>query len=54
MEKGLRHKILFCVSSRLRVGEAALGEDLPSSLYVYKSALSAKLVLARLEELRAR
>ncbi len=54
VEKGLRHKILFCVSSRLRVGEAALGEDLPSSLYVYKSALSAKLVLARLEELRAR
>lgn len=54
VEKGLRHKILFCVSSRLRVGEAALGDDLPGSLYVYKSALSAKIVLARLEDLRAR
>ncbi len=54
VEKGLKHKILFCVSSRLRVGEAALGDEHPASLYVFKSALSAKLVLARLEELRER
>jgi len=54
VEKGLKHKILFCVSSRLRVGEAALGDEHPASLYVFKSALSAKLVLARLEELRGR
>lgn len=54
VEGGLKQKILFCVSSRLRVGEAALGAEHPSSLYVFKGALSAKLVLRKLEELAAR
>ena len=51
VEGGLRDRILFCASSRLRVGEAALGDDRPGSLYVFKGALSAKVVLEKLEAL---
>lgn len=54
VEGGLNERILFCVSSRLRVGEAALGDEHPASLYVFKGALGAKQVLAKLDELAAR
>ena len=54
VEQGLRERILFCVSSRLRVSEEALPDTLPGSLYVYKGALSAKQVLGRVEALAAR
>lgn len=50
VEAGLPHPIVFCVSARLRVSEAALGDDLPSSLYVYKGVISPKAVLKRLNE----
>ena len=45
VEKGLPFRVVFAVSSRLRVSEAALDEDLPGGLYVYKGAMIAKAVL---------
>lgn len=51
---GLREKILFAVSERLRVGEEVLGDDLPAALYVYKGALSAAAVEAKLDQLAGR
>ena len=46
---GLRDHVIFAVSSRLRVSEQALDDDLPSELYVYKGAMSAKTIAERLE-----
>jgi len=46
---GLPQRILFAVSSRLRVSEAALPEDLPGELLVYKGVLNPRRVLERLE-----
>ena len=54
VEGGLGERILFCVSSRLRVSEAALGDDVPGSLYVFKGAMGAKQVLAKVEALAER
>jgi hypothetical protein len=54
VERGLTEKILFAVSSRLRVSEAVLDDEQPSALYVYKGSISARSVLGRLEELRRR
>lgn len=54
VEAGLDEKILFACSSRLRVSEQALGDDLPSALYVFKGVISARQVLQRLEALRSR
>jgi predicted nuclease of restriction endonuclease-like RecB superfamily len=51
---GLPERVLFALSSRLRVSEAVLGEDLPSALYVYKGAMSARAVRDRLELIAAR
>jgi predicted nuclease of restriction endonuclease-like RecB superfamily len=48
--RGLRARVFFAVSSRLRVSEQVLGEQLPSRLLVYKGALSAKELLRRLDE----
>ncbi|MFN3202825.1 MAG: DUF790 family protein [Bradymonadia bacterium] len=48
VEAGLPEPIIFCVSARLRVSEAALDEGLPGSLYVYKGVVNAKAVLERL------
>lgn len=47
---GLPRPIVFAVSSRLRVSEEVLEDDLPGRLYVYKSAISARAVEERLEE----
>jgi uncharacterized protein len=47
--QGLKERVLFAVSSRLRVSEEVLGDDVPAQLYVYKGALSAKEVLRRLD-----
>ncbi len=47
--RGLDQRVIFAVSSRLRVSEEVLGDELPGELYVYKGALSAKEVLRRLE-----
>ncbi|MEZ4467608.1 MAG: DUF790 family protein [bacterium] len=49
---GLRENVIFAVTERLRVSEAALEDDLPGQLYVYKGVMSARKVLERLEVLR--
>ena len=51
---GLETKILFAVSSRLRVSEQVLGEDEPGALYVYKGVIRPVQVLAKLDALIAR
>jgi hypothetical protein len=51
IEQGLPHRIVFAVSSRLRVSEAALDRDLPGALYVYKGVMSPRAVEQRLDAL---
>ncbi len=53
-EKGLGARIVFCVSSRLRVSEEALPEDLPAALYVYKGVMSPRTVAERAKSLLER
>ena len=53
-ERGLAARVLYAVSSRLRVSEAALGEDLPAAIYVFKGVLSARSVEEHLERLAQR
>jgi predicted nuclease of restriction endonuclease-like RecB superfamily len=53
-EKGLGARVLFCVSSRLRVSEEVLPDELPAALYVYKGAMSARTVAERARKLLAR
>lgn len=53
VEQGLPQAIVFAVSSRLRVSEAALGPDLPGALYVYKGAMSVRAIEERLERVRS-
>ena len=48
-QAGLTQRVIFAVSTRLRVSEDVLGDDVPSELYVYKGALSAREVLRRLD-----
>jgi uncharacterized protein len=52
VQKGVAAKLLFAASERLRVSEAVLADHPSGALYVYKSSLSAKAVLERLERLR--
>ena len=49
---GLAAPMIFAVPARLRVSEEVLEDDLPGSLYVFKSVLSRKAILERLEALR--
>jgi uncharacterized protein len=51
VQGGLPHRILFAVSSRLRVSEDVLGDELPGVLYVYKQAMSARAIAERLDAL---
>lgn len=51
---GLIGRVIFAVSSRLRVSEDVLDEDLPSAIYVYKRTMSARVVAERLDRLAAR
>lgn len=51
-EKGLLSRVIFAVSTRLRVSEEVLGDEVPSELYVYKGALSAREILRRLDGAR--
>ncbi len=53
-EKGLGARVVFCVSSRLRVSEEALPSELPAALYVYKGAMSARAVAERAKTLLER
>lgn len=48
---GLGERILFAVSSRLRVSEDVLDADLPGALYVYKQTISARAVAERVDSL---
>lgn len=52
--RGLRERVLFAASDRLRVSEELLGDDVPASLYIYKQSMSARAVLARADALAAR
>jgi predicted nuclease of restriction endonuclease-like RecB superfamily len=54
VEQGIAEKVLFAVSSRLRVSEEVLDERASSALYVYKGTMSARAVAERLELLAAR
>lgn len=49
VQAGLRERIIFAVSSRLRVSEAVLDDDLPGQLYVYKGVISARSIAERLD-----
>jgi predicted nuclease of restriction endonuclease-like RecB superfamily len=51
VQAGLRERILFAVSARLRVSEEVLDGDLPGALYVYKRTMSARAIAERLERL---
>jgi predicted nuclease of restriction endonuclease-like RecB superfamily len=51
VEQGLSEKVLFAVSSRLRVSEEVLGDAAPGALYVYKGAMSARAIEERLDRL---
>lgn len=53
VERGLRHKMLFAVSSRLRVSQELLDENASSALYVYKGTMSARTVAEHLDRLAA-
>jgi uncharacterized protein len=53
-QAGLEDRILFAVSSRLRVSEEVLSADAPSGLYVYKGVMNARAVAERATELCAR
>ena len=50
----MKQKILFAVSSRLRVSKDVLDDEQPAGLYVYKGVMSAKQIEKRLEELLSR
>ncbi len=54
VQAGLAERILFAVSSRLRVSEDVLEGDLPGALYVYKHTMSARTIAERLEKLATR
>ena len=54
VERGIGHKMIFAVSSRLRVSEEVLDENASSALYVYKGTMSARAIAERLDRLAAR
>jgi predicted nuclease of restriction endonuclease-like RecB superfamily len=54
VERGLPGRVLFAVSSRLRVSEEVLDGDRSAALYVFKGSMSARAVERHLEELRRR
>ncbi len=49
VEGGLSEPIIFALSSRLRVSEKVLDDDLPGELYVYKGVMSARAIADRLD-----
>ena len=52
VQAGLKTPMIFAVPARLRVSEEVLEDGLPASLYVFKSVLSRKAILERLEASR--
>ncbi|MBI1945941.1 MAG: DUF790 family protein [Deltaproteobacteria bacterium] len=53
VERGLPYKVIFCVTDRLRVSEAALPDTEPGALVVFKGALPAARVVERALRLTA-
>jgi predicted nuclease of restriction endonuclease-like RecB superfamily len=53
-EAGLPQKIVFAVSSRLRVSEEVLDDDVPAALYVYKGSIVPRALEEKLELVRAK
>jgi uncharacterized protein len=53
-ESGKHERVVFAVSSRLRVSEEVLSEETGAALYVYKGTMSAASVLAHVEQLSAK
>jgi uncharacterized protein len=51
-QRGVGERVLFAVSSRLRVSEALLDDVDSAALYVYKGAMNARAVERKLEALR--
>ncbi len=51
VEKGLSDRILFAVSSRLRVSQDLLDDTDSAALYVFKGTMSPKAVVRRLEQI---
>lgn len=51
VQAGIAERIIFAVSSRLRVSEKVLDEDLPSALLVYKGAILLTKLIELLDEL---
>lgn len=54
VDAGMKQKILFAVSSRLRVSKDVLDDEQPAGLYVYKGVMSAKQIEDRLKDLLSR
>ncbi|MCK6552353.1 DUF790 family protein [Myxococcota bacterium] len=54
VERGLGAPVVFAVSTRLRVSEEALPDEVPGALYVYKGTMSAKAVLEKVEAVAER
>lgn len=54
VQAGLAARVLFAVSSHLRVSEEALDEDVPGAIYVYKRTMSARAVAERIDRLASR
>ncbi len=54
VEAGLEDRILFAVSSHLRVSEDVLDDAAPGSLYSYKKSMSARAIAKKLDALSAR
>ncbi|MBN1606314.1 MAG: DUF790 family protein [Polyangiaceae bacterium] len=53
VQSGLSERVVFAVSSRLRVSEQVLEEGQSGALYVYKGRMSAAAVLRKIEALAA-
>jgi predicted nuclease of restriction endonuclease-like RecB superfamily len=51
VQAGLDERVLFAVGQHLRVSEAALDDELPGALYVYKRTMVAKTIVERVEAL---
>ena len=51
VEAGLPYKIVFGVSTRLRVSESVLDDELPGALLVYKGSISEKHLVEKLDSL---
>lgn len=52
VQAGLPERVLFAVSTKLRVSEAVLDDDMPGQLYVYKQKMSPRTILKRLVTFR--